>query len=80
MEEAHINAELQNHPRDCALAYANLFVKWQKKEIHRGEASMRLEMEKSLGRINRNDIKMKFMKFASEDVELTPDDFKGMMG
>ena len=76
MGEAHIDTELHNHPRDCGRAYANLFIKWQEKEFHRGEAFMRQEMNKGLQSIGRNDIRMKFMKFASEDTELTPDDLK----
>ena len=80
MEEAHIKSELENHPRDCARAYANLFYRWRKKERLRGETFMRQEMNTSLQQIHRNDIKMVFMRLSSENAELTPEDFKGMMG
>ena len=80
MEDADIKYELENHPRNIARAYANLFCKWRKKEIGKGEAFLRNEINSGLERIERNDIKLVFMRFSSENVEMTPADFKGSRG
>lgn len=76
MEDAVINYELENHKGNCAGAYANLFCKWKKKEIGRGEAILRNEINAGLERIERNDIKLVFMKFSAENVDMMPADFK----
>ena len=80
MEDADIKYELDNHPRNSARAYANLFCKWRKKEIVRGEAILRNEINSGLERIERNDIKLVFMRFSAENFEMTPADFKGNRG
>lgn len=76
VKDSVIKSELDNHPRDCGSAYANLFCKWRQQEIHRGEAYMRQEMNMGLEQIQRNDIRLVFMKYAAENADISPECFR----